>query len=394
MTKVAFVVQRYGKEVNGGAELHCRWIAERMSKYWGVEVLTTCAIDYNTWKDEYKPGKDIVNGITVKRFSVDSERDKNFNRFSESVLSNNFNKKVELKWMKMQGPYSTTLFNYLEEKKDYYDYFIFFTYLYATTFFGLPIVKDKALLVPTAHDEPPIYLKIFDELFRMPRCLIYNSQQEMRFLRSRFKYDGKGEVIGVGINCPDHIDGNRFRRKYNIKNDFLLYIGRIDSGKGCEELFDFFLKFKKNNKTKTKLVLLGKALINIPKSRDIIHPGFVSEQDKFDALDASRLLIISSFYESLSMVTLEAFFTKTPVLANGRCLVLKDLCQKSDGGLYYTNYAEFSECFTFILCNNKIAKKMGEQGESFVKRNYNWGIIEKKYLNLINQINTHQKNNN
>ena len=388
MIKVAFVVQRYGLEVNGGAEVHCRWIAEHMSKYWDIEILTTCAIDYDTWKDEYKPGKDVINGISIRRFSVDGERDKKFNQFSDIVLNNKNSRNIELEWMRLQGPYSTTLFNYLEEKKEYYDYFIFFTYLYATTFFGLPIVKNKALMVPTAHDEPAIYLKIFDELFDQPVRIIFNSQQEMNFLHRRFKNLPEGDIIGVGINCPDHFDGNRFCRKYNIKNDFLLYIGRIDTGKGCKELFDFFLKFKKENKIRTKLVLLGKPQMGIPKSSEIIHLGFVSEQDKFDALDASRFLIMPSFYESLSMVTLEAFFTKTPVLANGRCLVLKDLCRKSNGGLYYTNYAEFSECLNFMLENNGISRKLGRQGAVFAEMNYNWDTIENKFLKLINQLNT------
>lgn len=389
MIKVAFVVQRYGLEVNGGAELHCRWIAEHMSHYWDVEVLTTCAIDYITWKDEYSHGKHYINKIPVWRFPVDRERDKRFNRFSQIVLSNNTSREIELKWMISQGPYSTALLNYIEEKKDHYDYFIFFTYLYAPTFFGLPLVKEKAFLVPTAHDEPAIYLKIFDELFRMPIGLIYNSQQEMNFLCKRFKHLSRGQVIGVGINSPDCFDGDRFCRKYNIDKNFVLYIGRVDSGKGCGELFDFFLRYKKDYKM--KLVLIGKPYMDIPQSKDIIPLGFVSEQDKFDALDASRVLINPSLYESLSMVALEAFLTNTPVLANGRCLVLKEQCRESNGGLYYTNYAEFSESLDFLLNHNETSKEMGRQGADFVKKNYNWSHIENKYIELINQLSVHQK---
>lgn len=69
--RVALVVQRYGLEVNGGAELLCRMIAERLASRHSVEVLTTCAVDYVTWKNEYAPGLAEVNGIPVRRFRVD-----------------------------------------------------------------------------------------------------------------------------------------------------------------------------------------------------------------------------------------------------------------------------------------------------------------------------------
>lgn len=389
MLKAAFVVQRYGLEVNGGAELHCRWVAEHMSKYWNVEVVTTCAIDYLTWKNEYSPGKDHVNGIPVQRFQVDEERDiETFNQFSRTILRGNNSREAELKWMKLQGPYSTDLFSYIENKKDYYDYFIFFTYLYATTFFGLPMVKEKAILVPTAHDEPPIYLNIFDKFFHLPIFFIYNSQQEKKFLSHKFNYDRKGEIVGVGIDCPDNFDGDRFCKKYNLGKKIILYIGRIDVSKGCDHLFEFFLRFRENNKMEIDLVLLGKKQMDIPENENIIALDYVSEQDKFDALDASRLLIIPSFYESLSMVTLEAFLTKTPVLANGRCLVLKDLCKDSNGGLYYNNYTEFSECLDFLLNHNEISEKIGHQGSMYASKKFSWKCVEDKYLQIIDQINT------
>jgi len=170
--KIAFVVQRYGLEVNGGAEFHCRLVAEHLSKYFDVEVLTTCAVDYITWKNDYPEGVETLNGVLVRRFPVDYERDLlKFNKFSEKIFGNIHTCEDEVEWMKLQGPYSTKLLYYIKNTKDDYTYFIFFTYLYCTTFFGLPLVKEKALLVPTAHDEPPIYLSIFSSLFNNPQAV-------------------------------------------------------------------------------------------------------------------------------------------------------------------------------------------------------------------------------
>ena len=54
--KIAFVNQRYGLEVNGGSELLCRQMAEKLSEIYDVEVITTCALDYVSWENHYAAG--------------------------------------------------------------------------------------------------------------------------------------------------------------------------------------------------------------------------------------------------------------------------------------------------------------------------------------------------
>ena len=134
MKRIAFVVQRYGLEVNGGAELQCRQLAEHMSKMYDTEIITTKAIDYVTWRNEYLLDEEIINNILVRRFSVKEERDNNsFNKLSANVLKGNSSKQDEELWMQKQGPYSPDLIDYLEGHKEEYDVFIFCTYLYYTT---------------------------------------------------------------------------------------------------------------------------------------------------------------------------------------------------------------------------------------------------------------------
>ena len=85
--KVAIVVQRYGADINGGAEQHARYIAERLSRHASVEVVTTCARDYVTWKNDLPAGVEQVNGIRVRRFPVAHERKPNeFGRRSVQVV--------------------------------------------------------------------------------------------------------------------------------------------------------------------------------------------------------------------------------------------------------------------------------------------------------------------
>lgn len=386
MKKIAFVVQRYGLEVNGGAELHCRQFAERMAKYYEVDAITTKAIDYVTWQDEYTADEEVINGVKVKRFSVTEPRDIDaFNALSQTVLQLQSSKKEEEEWMRRQGPYSEELLAYLTAHKNDYDVFIFFTYLYATTYFGLPLVKEKAMIIPTAHDELPIYLGIFRDFFKMPAGIFYNTELEKRFVEKKFhnekvlNNDGLG---GVGVELPAEIKPERFTAKYGM-DDFILYIGRIDEHKGCKELFQYFTEYKKRNQGTVKLVLIGKEVIDVPESDDIVSLGFVEDEDKFDALAACRLLVLPSQFESLSMVVLEAMSVKKPVLVHANCEVVKSHCTKSNGGLYYQNYFEFEGCLNRLLSDKALCEGMGENGSEYVAENYCWESIEKRLRNMI-----------
>lgn len=384
--KIAFVVQRYGKEVNGGAELYCRMIAEKLKSQYDIEIITTCAIDYVTWENHYKPGVETINDITVRRFEVDKLRSqRHFDKISEKVYFDlNHNREDEIEWMKSQGPASTKLISYLRENKDNYDKFIFITYLYYTTFFGIQEVYDKSILIPTAHDEPPIYLKIFDEIFNLPKAFVYLTEEEKEFVNKKFNNDRIPSVIcGVGVDVPSEVTGNKFKEKFNINDKFILYVGRIDESKGCKELFDYFLKYKKENRNNVKLVLMGKSVIDIPKCDDIIPLGFVSDEDKFNGIAAAELCVLPSKFESLSISILESLALGVPILVNGECEVLKGHCVKSNAGLYYRNYYEFEECLKLIIYDSILTDKMGDNGQNYINKNYKWEVIKLKFTKLI-----------
>jgi glycosyltransferase involved in cell wall biosynthesis len=386
--KIAFVVQRYGLEINGGAEFLCREVAEHLSRYCEVEVITTCAIDYTTWKNEYSEGETTINGVSVRRFPVDYPRNlKRFNNLSERILDKKHTIDEEIEWMRLQGPYSTKLIQFIKDNKDSYDSFIFFTYLYCTTFFGLPLVADKAILVPTAHDEPPIYLSIFEEIFKNPKAIMYNTKEEKEFVIKQFHNENiPSDIAGAGVTAPVSIDENNSKFTSD-KEDFLIYMGRVDESKGCGELFDYFIRYKTETHSSVKLMVLGKAVMGIPKHPDIIYLGFVSDQEKYSALRLSKILLMPSKYESLSMVLLEAWCCQKPVLVNGQCEVLKGQCIRSNAGLWYENYEEFSECLNLLLANEQLRVQLGYNGRGFMDLNYSWGKIEMKYLGLIERMN-------
>jgi glycosyltransferase involved in cell wall biosynthesis len=387
--KVAFVVQRCGLEVNGGAEALCLKMARRMSAYWEAEILTTCALDYMTWENHYAAGIEDCEGVRMRRFRVDRSRDiHQFDKLS-GMLQGRIKQapaREQEQWMLAQGPVSSDLIEYVKQHKDDYDAFIFFSYLYATTYLILPLVEEKAYLVPLAHDEWPIQMSMWDLFFQRPRGVVFNTPEERAFLRSRFPAIAlEGPVAGVAVESSEDYSAERFRQRYGLRDPFLLYIGRIDPSKGCDELLSHFAKYREHNTGPRKLVLLGKTTMPILDHPDVIGLGFVDEQTKWDALAACDLLVNPSPYESLSMVLLESWSINRAVLVNGLCEVLVGQCKRANGGLWYKSYDEFEACLSLLLDSTELRRRLGESGQRYAANAYSWERIEEIYLELISQ---------
>jgi glycosyltransferase involved in cell wall biosynthesis len=411
--KIAFIVQRYGTEILGGSEYHCRLIAERLAPRHQVEVLTTCAQDYITWANEYPEGTDRVRGVTVRRFANAQTRDiEAFNRYSEWIFNHPHTRDDELSWLQQQGPWCPALLEYLERHHQQYDVLIFFTYLYAPTVLGARIAPQKSILVPTAHDEPAIHLDIYKELFSAPAGVAYNTDVERRFLTTHFSMRAvEEETVGCGVELPqaqqyprDRADapaaeeeddadsptfrphlaqrGTMFRRRHRLHGPIVLYGGRIDPGKGCEELIEYFSAYV-NGGGDASLVLMGVKLMPLPEEPFIRFAGRLSDQERTQALEAATVVVVPSPYESLSLLALEAFAAGTPVLANARSEVLVDHCQKSNAGLYYADRDEFNECLRLLVADQRLRAAMGANGRDYIRRSYRWDVILAKYEKMF-----------
>ena len=383
--KLAVVVQRYGADINGGAELHARYIAERLSRHAEIEVVTTCARDYVTWKNELTPGVERVNGIAVRRFPVaHPRRPEQFGRRSQRVFRNTHALADELAWLESEGPASPALVDYVARAAAGFDFVLLFSYRYYHSWHLARRLPGKAVIVPTAERDETIGLAIFGPVLRGVRALMYNSPEERMMIQAATGNDAvPGVVVGVGSDVPDRTEPERFRRTFKITRPFAIYIGRIDTNKGCAELFAHFQRYAAAFPRGMDLVLVGSAILDIPKHPRIHHLGFLEDREKFDALAAADLLIMPSYFESLSMVALEAWALGRPVLANGRCDVLRGQCMRSNAGLYYDTYEEFVEALYSLESNGPLNARLGRNGRDFFKRNYAWPVIERKYLDMF-----------
>jgi glycosyltransferase involved in cell wall biosynthesis len=381
--KIAFIVQRFGREILGGSETLARQLAERLSRRHDITVLTTTAKDYITWKNELPPGEDKARGIQLIRFPVEGERDlEEFNRFSEQIYKGQPTREQELEWLRRQGPVVPELIEYLKKEQETFDLLVFFTYLYYPTYYGLQVAPEKSVLVPTAHDEPPLKLGIYREMFQLPSSLLFNTEAEELLVLERFPVHKKmRETVGMGMELLDQPDVHAFRNKHAIPGKYLLYAGRIDAGKGLEELFRYFQFYKEENpgSGNLQLILIGKLGMKLPADPSIRYIGFVDEGDKLSAMAGATAVVQPSRMESFSIVTLEAFSVGTPVIANAQSRVLADHCRKANAGLYYGDFEEFEEISTLLLNDRNLARSLGRNGQTYVKDNYGWNRLLPKY---------------
>ena len=404
-------MQRYGLEVNGGAEYHCRVIAEKLKDIYEVEVLTSCAKDYLSWKNEYPNGDTIINGVTVHRFLAEKSRNwKEFNSISRLLIGkrklyqkalrqfgllNAFEKmqpagniqKNEEKWVIDQGPYVPSLTNYLTKNHQNYNALIFFTYLYYPTVFGMNVAPEKSILIPTAHDEPPIYLNIFKAFFKKPAVILYNTLSEKHFVNQQFHNgDIFSEIVGVGIDPPKNIIAQNIGHIVKPEDPFLIYIGRVDPSKGCGILFDYFSAYKKAARNNLKLVVVGELFMDAPANPDIILTGFVADEIKASLLLKAKALVIPSLYESLSLVTLESMAYGVPVIANENCEVLKDHIINSNAGFLFSDYDSFKNAIDTIVKPDFDNSILSGNAQKYVADNYSWPVTIQKYQKAIDYI--------
>jgi glycosyltransferase involved in cell wall biosynthesis len=407
--RIAFIVQRYGTEILGGSEYHCRLVAEHLAPRHQVDVLTTCARDYVTWANEYPEGADRVRGVTVRRFATSRTRDlAAFNRLSDRIFHEAHSAQDEHEWLKQQGPWAPGLIDYLQRHHHAFDVLVFFTYLYAPTALGIKVAPAKSLLVPTAHDEPAIRLDLYREVFGSAAAIAWNTEAERRFVSSRFRLRAVVEdVVGCGIELPEgeavaeeperpahsgysreplpaHLEGpaNAFRRRQRVHEPFVLYGGRIDPGKGCEELLEYFQTYVRENGSGT-LMLMGVKMMPIPEDPHVRFAGVLPEAERLHALEAATVVVVPSPHESLSLLALEAMAAGTPVLVNARSEVLVAHCRQSNAGLWYADRWEFTEALKLLMRDGELRTAMGRNGQQYVNRHYRWSHVVRKYERLF-----------
>lgn len=386
--KLAFVVQRYGAGIAGGSEGLCRELAERLSARHDVTVLTTCATDYVTWENALPPGPTTEHGVPVLRFPVTRQRRiKVFADLSDEVFEGSASRERQEEWFHENGPQAPDLVEHLRAHGSAFDLVLFFTFRYYPSYFGLPHVADRAVLVPTAEEDAAIDLDVLPAYFDKPAGYIFMTPEEQSLVGSRALHTLPPSVVtGIGL---DPVSGERPSRAplgpLRIPARYLLYLGRVDRNKGCDALLENFQEYASTRKDVT-LVLAGPAKMQVPNHPQIRALGYVSDEVRSALLAHASALVVPSWYESLSIVLLEAWNHAVPALVNGRCKVLQGQVTRANGGLYYMFPAEFDEAADYLLTRPAESQALGCQGLAYIEREYRWPTVLARVEGLLDQV--------
>jgi glycosyltransferase involved in cell wall biosynthesis len=381
--KIAYVVPRYGTEIRGGAETGARMFAEHLVADRGhqVEVLTTCALDALTWRDELPEGAVTVNGVNVRRIASEAGRDEGFHPLSGQLLAypGQASESDMARWVDLQGPRSPALLRAVEASDA--DVIAFYPYLYYPTIRGLPLVRERAIMHPAAHEEPALHLAVFDDVFAHCRGFVFQTRSERRLVMDRFNVATTPQVL-VGLGVEEAAgDADQARETYGLGDaPYLLYIGRVDDKKGTGILWRFFRAYKERHPGPLRLVLVGQVVNPPDEADDVVVTGMIDDTDKWGLLRGARALAAPSPFEAFSLTVVEAMTAGAPVIVNAVCGATMEHCERSGAGMWFDGFGEFE-----AVVERMTGDTVRRNGRRYVEANYRWPVILDRYCAFLEE---------
>lgn len=394
MKKIGFVIPWYSEKIPGGAEMELRGLTTHLHES-GVEleILTTCVKEFSAdWNDNYfRAGVEKVHGFTLRRFKVRKRDTAAFDAVNFKIMNGQSITAAEQETYVRESVNSPELYEYMRSHKDEYSLFVFIPYMFGTTYNGMQVCPEKTVMIPCFHDEAYVYMDVYKPVFERIAGIIYHAQPEFELANRIFNLSAVSQaVLGEGVYTELTSDGERFRKKYGIKEDFILYAGRKDHGKMVHILLKYFEEYKKRRNSAMKLVLIGGGNIEMPeslvKSGEVIDLGFIDIQDKYDAQAAALALCQPSQFESFSLVIMESWLSRRPVMVNAKCEITRNFASVTNGGLYFDNYFEFEGALNYLADHPDVADQMGENGRNYVLSNFAWDVIVERYMDFFRRI--------
>jgi glycosyltransferase involved in cell wall biosynthesis len=419
--RFAFVTPRYGADIPSGAEHACRLLAEQVCERHDVDVLTTCARDPLTWKNEYSESSDRVRGVLVRRFAVNQARDHAFLQLSSRLFAEPHSRADEQDWVRRLGPLSPGLIDYLKRQNRSYDAVVFFSLYHATTVHGIAAAPERSVVFPYLRLDPALRFSIWSEVLGSARAVGYLSAAEQRLTRGFLRlFPATEEVVGVGVDmpaqqtyprhqqdpadtlsedddeaaaapeaahAPEYLEGRGvpFRRRHRLYGSFALYSGRVEQDNGSEEMLEYFDSFAAADGD-TALVLMGVKLMKVPEEPYIRMAGIVPDRERMIAYEAAEVTLAPDPDDLLAQPVLESLAVGTPVLASARNEAAVEHCRRANAGLYYATREEFVEALRLMMTNTRLRERLGENGRQYIRQHHQWDAVMARFERLVMRV--------
>jgi len=419
--RLAFVTPRYGADLSSGPEHACRLLAEQVCHRHDVDVLTTCARDPLTWRNEYAEGSDRVRGVLVRRFPVGQPHDREaFAQFSTRVTASPRSRADELEWVRRLGPVSAGLLDHLKRQHRVYDALVFFSLEHAPTVEGVRLAPERTILFPHLQLRASLRFALWKEILESVRAIGFLSEFERRLTRQYVGAEVQTEeVVGIGIDPPPQLAyprhqqdpadtltteddsdaelsqtpeptylssrGVTFRRRHRLYGSFALYGGRVESDNGCEEMLEYFDGLSVDQE-QIPLVLMGVKMMKLPEQTGVRLGGVLPDRERMAAYEAADVTIAPDADDLLAQAPLESLAVGTPVLASARNAAAVEHCRRSNGGLYYANREEFVEAFQLLAGSTRLREALGENGRNYVRQHFRWEHVLGRFERLVARV--------
>lgn len=378
--RVAFCVQRYGADVAGGAEALCRRTAHALAAAGDdVVVYTTTARDYLTWAPHYAPGVTRDGPVEVRRHPVDPPDPARAAGLVRALSLAPGDAAAEEAWVRAQGPVSPGLLADLRAAPSRHEAVAFWTYLYATAQLGLPLVADRSILVPLAHDEPMLRFAVSRGLVRAAAGLAFLTPEEAVLVDDLHGVGGRPwAVVGTGMDpappAPPPPDAG----------SYVLFVGRVDPAKGVLDLVDAHARYRRRG-GRLGLVLAGRPTVPLRLPGWVRATGFVDDAQRASLLAGAAAVALPSRYESLSLAALEAWQAGRPTVATSACDVVAGQTRRSGGGLLYDDAAGYAAVLGALERDPAAAAAMGREARAWVAAQ-TWPAAVRRWRALMHAV--------
>jgi glycosyltransferase involved in cell wall biosynthesis len=388
--KLTVVTPRYGVDVVGGAELAMRLIAEHLvaQSDWVVEVLTTTALDADRWLPALPPGVTQENGVSVHRFPVTAGRSRDFDARSRAVLRKPLlvDESEQWAWIDAQGPLSVDLDEAVRSTDA--DVVAASPYLFPPVARAVLASRPPVLFHPAAHDEPPLRLPVFADVFAAASGFAFYTESERRVVQDHFGFVARRPqaVVGLGVDGGEG-EAPAARAALGLgERPYVVVLGRVDENKGSTLAVELFSAYKRRRPGPLTLVFAGPVVHPPPVHPDVVVAGRIDEPTKWGLLRGAVALLSPSVYESFSFVVLEAWTAGIPAIVQASCAATREHAQASGAGLVFDGYLAFEVILDRVLGDRNLGSALAARGRLYVDGNFRWPVVIERYRRLVEAV--------